>query len=83
MCLHPRDMTTDTPPHKHQLHRHPDTTATTPPPTPAAKSSLGNGSALIFMGRRDTKYDRDSTTILPNYNSSPIVIELYTYSTHI
>jgi hypothetical protein len=83
MCLHPRVMTTGAHPHQQQLHRHPGTTAATPPPTPAAKSSHGyNGSALKFMGR-DTKYDQDSTSILPNYNSSPTIIELYTYSTHI
>jgi hypothetical protein len=77
MCLHPRGMTTGAPPHQQQLHRHSGTTA-------VAKSSHGyNGSALIFMGRRDTKYDEDSTRILPNYNSSPTVTELYTYSTHI
>jgi hypothetical protein len=84
MCLHPRGMTTGAPPHQRQLHQHPGTTAATTPPTPTAKSSDGyNDSALIFMGRRDTKYEQDSTPILPNYNSSPTVTGLYTYSTHI
>jgi hypothetical protein len=52
-----------------QLHSHVGTTAATPLPTPAAKSSHGyNGSVLIFIGRRDTKYDQDSIPNLPNYN---------------
>lgn len=41
MCLHPRGMTTGAPPHNQQLPRHPGTTATTPSPTAAAKSSHG------------------------------------------
>ena len=41
MCLHPQGMATGAPPHNQQLHRHPGTTAATPPPTPAAKSSHG------------------------------------------
>ena len=40
-----------------------------------------HGSALIFMGPRDTKYGPNYIHNLPNYNSSPIVIKLYTYST--
>ena len=60
------------------------TTAATPPPTPAAKSSLGyNSSALIFMSPKDTKYDPNSIPNLLNYNSSPIIIKLYTYWTYI
>ena len=35
------------------------------------------------MGPRDTKYNPNSIPNLPNYNSSPIVTKLYTYSTHI
>jgi hypothetical protein len=58
MCLHTRGMTTGAPPHQQQLHQHPGTTMATPPPTPTAKSSHSyNGSALIFMSCRDTKYD--------------------------
>ena len=72
MCLHPRGITTGAPPHNQQLHRHPGTTAATPPPTPAAQVlSRLHGSALIFMGPRDTKYDPSSIPSLPNYNSSP------------
>jgi hypothetical protein len=58
MCLHPLGMITGAPPHQQQLHQHPGTTTATPPPTPAAKPPHGyNGSALIFMGCRDAKYD--------------------------
>ena len=35
------------------------------------------------MGPRDTKYDPNSIPNLTNYNSTPIVTKLYTYSTHI
>jgi hypothetical protein len=74
MCLHHRGMTTGAHPHQQQLHRHPGTTAATPPPTPAAKSSHDyNSSTLIFMSRRYTNNDRDSTPTVPNYNSSPTV----------
>jgi hypothetical protein len=67
MCLHSRGMTMGATPHQQLLHRHPGTTAAMSPPTSAAKSShCYNGSALIFMARRDTKYNQDSTPILPN-----------------
>ena len=84
MCLHFWGMTTGTPPHKQQLHRHQGTTAATPPLTPDVQVvSRLHGSALIFMSSRNTKYDPNSIPNLPNNNSSPIVTKLYTYSTHI
>ena len=84
MCLHPWGMTTGAPPHKQQLHRHPSTTAATPPPTPAAKSSHGYRvvpSYLWAIGIQSMT--QNSITNLPNYNSTPVVTELYIYDTYL
>jgi hypothetical protein len=55
-----------------------------PPPTPAAKSSLGYTvvpSYLWALGIQSTTQTLSLT--YQNYNSTPVVTELYTYSTHI
>jgi len=73
MCLHSRGITTSAPPYKQQLY------------IPASRHHRGHsaahtrhqivsrlhGSALIFMGPRDTKYDPNSISNLPNNDSSP------------
>ena len=83
MRLHPREMTTGAPPHKQQLHRHPGTTAATPPPIPTAKSSHSYTVVPLYLWALEIQ---STTQILSltyqTYNSTPIVTKPYTYSTH-
>ena len=70
-------MTTDVSPHKQQLHQHPGTTTASPPPTPAAKSSLGyNGSALIFMRPRDCHQQVESAMIFVTIVAAPHALSM-------
>ena len=84
MHLHPRGMTTGTPPHKQQLHRHPSTTAATPPPIPAAKSSHRYTVVSSYLWTLEIQSTAQTLSLTyQTYNSTPIVTKLYTYSTYI
>jgi len=53
MCLILAALTTDAPPHKQQLHRHPGDPAVSPPPKSVTKSSYGynKGGLILWLPR--------------------------------
>ena len=83
MCLHPRGMTMDVSPYKQQLHRHPGTTAATPPPTLGAKSSHSYTvvpSYLWALGIKSTTQNLSLTYKLEfksNYNQIVHIFDTY------